>query len=238
MTNKNYSYHSKPVWAEFSNFFIIGGVVAILSVIGIVWFFTQNNDHEEVLPSNIIRDFNYTIGKEEADLKLLYFTDYQCTFCARYYSVLVELEQEYQNEVLFVHKHHPLQPYSESVGRAVKAAKDQEKYKEMVDLVYVNQNSLDEDSLIIYAESVGLDIDEWNIRRNSEEIRDQVRTDSDDLIRAELPVSSITNKIKNVGENSGTPTVILIKDDRFVDWWSGAISKDQTLEIIDSYLES
>ena len=238
MANVTHLYNNKPVWVEFKNFFIFGGIIAILAIAGLVFYFTQNNV-EEVTANNIVRDFNYKIGKEDSNLQYIYFTDYQCPVCANNNPSQTEIEEEYQDRVLFVHKHNPLDdihPQARGAARAVQAATEQDKFKEMSNNVYAGQDSLGSDSLRSYAESVGLDIDEWNNRRNSNEIRDQVQRDVDDLAGASLPESSIDGRTKAVGVGSGTPTVILIKDGEFIDWWSGALSREQVSQILDSNL--
>ena len=241
MSHINDRYNNKPIWVEFKGFFITLGVILLVAIVGIIyWTMQPNSSTGEITKADtIIRDNNYKNGKADAALKFVYFSDYQCPVCASNNSLQKSIETQYTDKVQFIHKNYPLKeihPYAIPSAKAVEAAGRQNKLVEMSDIVYSNQNKLGNDDLTGYAKQIGLDMDKWNQDKNSSEISNQVTTDRNDLDNLELPASSVNGETKAVGVGSGTPTTVLIKDGKVIDWWSGTLPKDQLVSIIDKNL--
>jgi|694.fasta_scaffold45659_3 hypothetical protein len=241
MSNTINTFDQKPIWVEFKGFFIAAIIIATLGVSFLVFKILQvsNKSVEGLTATSLIRDYNYKIGNDSSPLKLVYFEDFQCPVCSTNHDLISEVEDNYKDKVLFVHKHNPLKEiHSNAIpsARAVQAANRQDKFKEMSDIVFKNQENLGADSLEKYAKEIGLDMEKWKSDKNNREVMDQVDQDRKDLEAIDLPESSIDKTKKPDGKEAGTPTVVLIKNDEVIDWWSGTIPKDRLTAILDSHL--
>ncbi len=92
-------------------------------------------------------DESPTMGKRDAQLVLVEFSDYECPFCARFNSeVLKQIKREYidTGRLRFVYKDFPL-PFHQNAVKASMAARcagDQGRYWEMHDVLLENQQNL------------------------------------------------------------------------------------------------
>jgi protein-disulfide isomerase len=110
--------------------------------------------------------FNVSAGKGvsrgdvNAAVKIIEFTDFQCSACGAMYPVLEEVVKSYGNRVYFEIRNFPLTSLHANAFRAAQAASAanaQGKFWEYIDFLFKNQNSLDDESLKKYATQVGLD---------------------------------------------------------------------------------
>jgi len=98
-------------------------------------------------------------GDRNAAVTVVEFTDFQCSACGAMYPVLEEVLQGYGSRVHFVLRDFPLAMHANSrrAAEAADAAHAQGKFFEYINLLFKNQNALDDDSLKKYAGAVGLD---------------------------------------------------------------------------------
>lgn len=131
-------------------------------------------------------------GNKNAPIKLVVFSDFQCPFSKRGADTVKALIDKYGNKLMFVHKNLPLPFHPEAMpsARAALAAGKQGKFYEYHDKLYENQGRLGEDLYIEIAKGLSLDINKFNADRNSKEIEEQVKAD--------------TNQANTLGFN-GTP---------------------------------
>ena len=109
-------------------------------------------------------DAIYVLGKSDAPLTLVEFTDYQCPFCGRFETTTFpEIKKNYidTGKVRFILRDLPLDfhPFALKAAQSVHCAGDQGKYWEMKELVFKNQNKIDVDSLAGYAKDLLLNGD-------------------------------------------------------------------------------
>ena len=103
-----------------------------------------------------------TMGKPDAKLTLIEFTDYQCPFCSRHtQSTLPELEKDFvkTGKIRYVLRDFPLSgihPQAPKAHEAAHCAGEQGKYWEMHDQLFSNQKALEADKLADYAKSAGV----------------------------------------------------------------------------------
>lgn len=108
-------------------------------------------------------DAIHVLGKSDAPLTMVEFTDYQCPFCGRYEAnTYPEIKRNYidTGKLRLIVRDLPLSelhPHALQAAQAVHCAADQDKFWEMKDIVFKNQNKLDKDALAGYAKSLGLD---------------------------------------------------------------------------------
>lgn len=87
-----------------------------------------------------------TLGNPDAKVKIVEFTDLECPLCRDYYDMIfLPLIMNYINEgkIFYTFKDFPLEKYSHNVEAAYAAhcAGEQNRFFEMVDLIYENLNT-------------------------------------------------------------------------------------------------
>jgi protein-disulfide isomerase len=99
-------------------------------------------------------------GPEDAPVTIVEFSDFQCSFCARFYAQTYPLiREEYGDRVRFVFKHYPisgLHPDAEPAAMASECANEQGLFWEYHDLLFENQRDLSGSALLRYAEQAGV----------------------------------------------------------------------------------
>jgi len=107
------------------------------------------------------------LGDKSAPIVLVEFSDFQCIFCEDFANtILPVLKDEYITTGIlkYVYRDFPLNMHKDAqkAAEAAQCAYDQDKYWEIHDLIYANQQNVDITSLSDYAEEVGVDIDIFN----------------------------------------------------------------------------
>jgi protein-disulfide isomerase len=109
---------------------------------------------------NVAVGRGYGRGDINAAVKIVEFTDFQCSACGGMYPVLEEVLKSYGNRVYFELRNFPLvalHPNAFQAAQAAAAANAQGKFWPYIDFLFKNQSALDVDSLKMYATQVGLD---------------------------------------------------------------------------------
>ena len=96
-------------------------------------------------------------GKKDAPVMIVEFVDFQCPFCSRFHSPMVEAVKAYPGKVSYMLKNFPLSfhPQSKPAAKAAFAAGEQGKYYEMVDAILADNRSLSEDKFKELAQKIG-----------------------------------------------------------------------------------
>ena len=103
------------------------------------------------------------LGRADAPVTIVEFSDYQCPFCRRFYSTtLTELKKDYidAGKVRYVFRDYPLDqlhPHARKAAEAAHCAGEQGKYWQMHDALFQNQGALDVLQFGERARLVGLD---------------------------------------------------------------------------------
>ena len=97
-------------------------------------------------PVKISADNDPVIGDPDAPITIIEFSDFQCPFCARFHiQTLPSIYEEYieQGKVKLVFRDFPIQnihPNALPAAVAAECANEQEKFKEMHDMLFETQN--------------------------------------------------------------------------------------------------
>ncbi|MGB7208775.1 MAG: thioredoxin domain-containing protein [Pyrinomonadaceae bacterium] len=137
----------------------------------------------EPVAHNISVDDDPTTGKPTAAVTVIMFSDFQCSACGATHPILKKVIAEYGDKVRFVVRDFPLESVHENAFRsalAANAARVQGKFFEYIDVLYSNQESLDEASLKKYAVELGLNIKQFELDFSSEKTAAEVRKDMAD----------------------------------------------------------
>ena len=140
-------------------------------------------------------------GKPSATVTLVEYGDYQCPHCAEAFPLVKKLIKEFPNDLVFVFRNFPLQqshPEALGAAQAAEAAAVQNKFWEMHDLLFEQQSQLNKSNFIYFAESLNLDVDQFEEDYDSENVMSQIESDIESGIRSGV---------------NGTPT-FFINDER------------------------
>lgn len=126
-----------------------------------------------------------TRGPKDAKVVLVEYSDFQCPACGAFFPHVEELDKELGGKLLFVYRHFPLPQHknAEITAYAAEVAGRQGKFWEMYRLIFENQNEWSESGgaeefLGKYAESLGLNLDQFKKDLDSSDIRDKVSADA------------------------------------------------------------
>jgi len=103
---------------------------------------------------------DHIIGPEDALVTLVEYGDYECPYCGAAQLILKEVQEVMSNSLRFVFRHFPLtqiHPHAEVAAEAAESAGAQDRFWEMHDLLYANQQLLDPAHLVGFAEELSLD---------------------------------------------------------------------------------
>jgi len=156
-----------------------------------------------------------------APVTLLEYADFECPHCGQAHLVITELLERVEDAVRFAFRHFPMatvHPHAQHAAEAAEAAGAQGRFWEMHDVLFENQDALDDESLVEYAAALGL-----NVERFVSELARHIhagRVREDFLSGARSGVN-------------GTPT-FFINDVRH----DGGYDLDSLLDVIESELEA
>jgi protein-disulfide isomerase len=105
-------------------------------------------------------DRDHIQGPIDAPIKLLEYGDYECPYCGEAYPVVKEIQERLGNRLCFAFRNFPLSnshPHAEHAAEAAETAAEQGRFWEMHDLLYENQDALEDEDLAQYASVLRLD---------------------------------------------------------------------------------
>jgi len=114
---------------------------------------------------NVSVDDDPSLGDPSAKVTVVAFVDFQCSACAAFTPLLKRVVSEFGPSVRLVVRDYPLTSIHKEAMKAALAgyaARQQGKFCESVDLMYRNQDALDDDSLIKYAQQAGLNAEQFD----------------------------------------------------------------------------
>ncbi len=105
----------------------------------------------------------FALGKSDAPLVLLEYTDYQCPFCNRFYTTTFpELKKQYVDtgKMRFVSRDYPLDfhPHSMKAAQATRCAGEQDKFWQLKDALMNNYSRLTPELITSLARDTSLDM--------------------------------------------------------------------------------
>lgn len=105
----------------------------------------------------------YSLGRSDAALTLVEFTDYQCPFCRQFHeTTFQQLKKNYidTGRLRFVSRDLPLEFHNNAskAAQAARCAGEQGKFWQMRDVLIANPANLDRDAIMTYAQQLTLDM--------------------------------------------------------------------------------
>lgn len=145
----------------------------------------------------------HVYGNQDADVVLVEYGDYQCPACGQFYPIVEQVKEKYKDDIAFQFRNLPLtqiHPNAFAAARAAEAAAMQDKFWEMYNLLFQNQQSWSNANNVRpvfdqYAEQLELDVEQFKEDFSSSRVND--------IINADLQAFNDT------GERMSTPTFFL-----------------------------
>jgi formate-nitrite transporter family protein len=103
---------------------------------------------------------DHVMGPHGAPVTLVEYGDFECPYCGEAYPIVHEIQERMGDRLRFVFRNFPLSeshPHAQHAAEAAEAASAQGKFWEMHDMLYENQDALDDRHLVRYAADLGLD---------------------------------------------------------------------------------
>ena len=169
--------------------------IAVVVVIGgvLLAIFANPQPAEPGAPvdqQSLIRDSSHMTKKSTAKVNIVEFGDYQCPGCGVAHPILKQVVEQYKDNenVNFVFRNYPLEsihPNARIASEAAEAAGAQGKFWEMHDLLYERQNdwNVQPNPLTLfadYANSLGINVDQFKTSINQSSAKDIIQADIDD----------------------------------------------------------
>jgi len=127
-----------------------------------------------------LSDEDHVAGPEDAPVTLVEYGDYECPHCGRAHPIVRQVQKAMGENLRFAFRHFPLReihPHAERAAEAAEAAGAQGKFWPMHDLIFTNQDSLEDADLLTHASALGLDVDRFQAELESGVHAGRVRRD-------------------------------------------------------------
>jgi protein-disulfide isomerase len=119
-------------------------------------------------------------GDENAPLTLVEYGDYECPYCGLAYPIVKRIQKHFGKHLRFVFRNFPLvesHPHAGMAALTAEFAATHNKFWEMHDLLYENQNALTIPDLLNYAKLLDLSAADLQIAIENETFADKIKAD-------------------------------------------------------------
>ena len=174
---------------------IAGGILLFgLLVFGLEKLASQG-EQQKTIPTQSTESDTKVLGNSNASVTLLEYSDFQCPACAAYEPLINNLHKDFPDTLKIVYRYFPLETIHKNAlisAKAAEAAQRQGKFWEMHDQLFQHQNDWAQtenptDSFQTYAQTIGLNIDQFNADITSTSVLDTVKADEKMGTQADIP---------------------------------------------------
>ena len=133
-----------------------------------------------------VTEDDHVRGPAHAPVTLLEYGDFECPYCRGAFRDVRLLVDQHPTKIQFVFRNFPipeLHPHALEAAEAAEAAAAQGNYWEMHDLLLQPYSHLDVDSLVTYAEVIGLDIPRFRRDLTDRAYASRITRDIDEGVR-------------------------------------------------------
>lgn len=174
----------------------VGVVVAVF--VGVAWTNDSQGTVSEYTGSGV--PTAHITGPQNAQVKLVEYSDFQCPACAAYFPVVEQVVGKYKDQVSFEYRHYPLTTIHRNAfaaARASEAAGKQAKFWEMYRLLFANQSAWKDSGdprplFINYAKQLGLDRNRFTADFASSQTNNAINASVAEFNKRGLPQSTPT----------------------------------------------
>jgi len=206
--------------------FIVASVFYVINQINII---RQEKSQESIVTEReayqaaITGGGNFSIGTSNPQVTIIEFADFSCPYCEQSSSIVRKIAEQNKDKVKFVYRDYPLHDNSILLALAARCAGEQAKFWEFHDLLFTNQEKLNETGadintgLLIIAESLKINLDQFSNCLETKKYYSQIKRDFDDAEKLQI---------------EGTPTWFInnypltgyIPEEKFLDLINGLLN--------------
>jgi len=120
----------------------------------------KKNPSGVILSALPMPDRDHIQGPADAPIQLVEYGDYECSYCGEAYPVVKAIQERLGARLCFAFRNFPLgnsHPHAQHAAEAAEAAAAHGRFWEMHDLLYENQDALEDEDLARYASVLLLD---------------------------------------------------------------------------------
>jgi protein-disulfide isomerase len=176
---------------------IIGiGLTTLLILVGGIFLLNRSNPTavntttQKVDNAVLIREDSPKIEVANSKVTLVEFLDPECEACKAAHPTVKRVLKDYEGKINFVVRYFPLHNNSMLAAKTLEAAGEQEKYWEMMDILFTRQTEWSEkkepqtEIFLKYAQELNLDMNKFNEALAKKEYEEKVNRDKNDGIAA------------------------------------------------------
>ncbi|MDZ4221773.1 MAG: DsbA family protein [Patescibacteria group bacterium] len=129
---------------------------------------------------DVATDDDPSIGRADAGVTIVEFSDFECPFCRQSYPIIRSLTQEFKDEVRFIYRDFPLVAIHENAHTAARAgfcADKQDLFWQLHDKLFQNQDAMGKTAILGYANQIGADSAAFAACLDSQEAYNEVDED-------------------------------------------------------------
>jgi len=167
-----------------------------------------------------VNDKDHILGDFNAPIELVEYADYQCPYCKQAYYIIKDIHRELDDQLKFVFRNFPLtdlHTHALKAALAAEAAGSQDKFWEMHDILFENQEYLEDEDILDYANNIGLDIPRFEKDLVKDQYMEKVKKDYSSGIKYDV---------------QGTPTFFINGQ-----LYDGNWASSQFIEYLKSFIE-
>lgn len=166
--------------------FLVILMVCVLGLVGIYFATSKKDEGNNANSSQTSASLSQNkLGNNSKKVSLVEYGDFQCPACASFHPIIKQVVEKYKEDIEFQFRNFPLSqihPNARAASRAAEAAGKQNKYWEMHDLLYEQQDqwSSSQNAVPIfesYASELKLDIEKFKKDYASTEINSIINAD-------------------------------------------------------------
>lgn len=174
-------------------------------------------------PFRPVDSTDHVRGAEDPKVTLIEYSDFECPFCSRFHPSMLQLMEEYGDDVQWVYRHFPLSfhPQARPAANAAECAAEQDGFWEYADALFANQTLLSDSYYRSLAADLGLNASKFNDCLDAKTYDSEVGSDLTDGSTAGV---------------TGTPGTILVASDGSTQIIPGAIPYEQLKLMVDAAL--
>ncbi|MDQ5844110.1 MAG: DsbA family protein [Acidobacteriota bacterium] len=172
---------------------IIACVLVVAIAAGALLLRSNNDDTSNADAINPLPEQKKEISPDTV-VMLEEYGDYECAPCGELHPTLKQLKQEFGPNLNFVFRNLPLPEIHKNAlvaAQAAEAARRQNKFWEMHDLLYENQQLWEGEAnprptFLKFARDLGLDVDPFTQDMDGEQVRFRIEADRDEAARRSI----------------------------------------------------
>lgn len=126
-------------------------------------------------PETVLGPMDPALGKNDAPVTVIAFSDYRCPYCRDLSHTLDQLLERFPNDVRIVYRNYPLHDDSDKLAQAALCAADQQKFAAYHEQVFARSAGAKDISAI--ATDVGLDLPTFDSCVQQERHRERIQGD-------------------------------------------------------------